>query len=214
MIYNGIDLAKYPICDTDIWVDAVLAKLDRVLLDKYNKIVVADVVEREILNFGKNPTFKVIAENFLHYKKAGDILVIRHSDIDEVDRRFLEKQLVECDNRFETGLKDVPHEQHKGEIVSAIYAEYFEIPFLKSDDGAFHDGNMGRVAFPDLIVKNLSDMLKDLVVDHIKRQECFRLIKDSRAFMDEGKRLYDKKRAAPVTEEQVQLLLSKLRSKL
>lgn len=95
---------------------------------------------------------------------------------------------------------------------TAIYAEYFEMPFLKSNDSAFREGQMGRVAFPDLMVKDLSDMLKDLVVDRIKRQECFQLIKDNRAIMNEGKRSYEAERGAPATEEQIQLLLNKWRN--
>ncbi len=51
MIHRGIDLSKYPICDTDIWVDAVLADLEEALIKKYGKIIVADVVEKEILFF-------------------------------------------------------------------------------------------------------------------------------------------------------------------
>ncbi len=214
MIYNEIDLAQYPICDTDIWIDAVLADLDSALVHKYHRLIVADVVEKEILKFRKNDRFKIIAEKFLTYKKGKKIIVINHSDIEEEDRKFLEKQLVECDNRFETGLADDPHERHKGEIVSAIYAEYFEIPFLKSNDGAFHEGNMGRVAFPDLTVKNLRDMLEDLVLDKAKRRECYQVIKDNREFMEEGKRLYEEKKNKPVTERQVQDLLSKLRNRI
>ena len=141
MIYNGYELSNYPICDTDIWVDAILAKIDEKLIKKYQKIVVADVVEKEIRKFQKNPYFKIIAERFEEYKKNDEIIVICHSDIDEETRKFLEKQLVDCDSRFETGLADKPHEEHKGEIVSAIYAKHFECPFLKSNDGAFHDGD-------------------------------------------------------------------------
>ena len=214
MIYNGIELAQYPICDTDIWVDAILSKLDQDLINKYNKLIVADVVEKEILNFKKNNSFKVIAEKFLGYKKVGSIIVIKHSDIDINDRKFLEKQLVDCDNRFETGLADNPHERHKGEIVSAIYAEYFEIPFLKSNDGAFHKGNIGNIAFPNLIVKNLEDMLNDLLSNEKRKSECRQMIKDNRAFMDESKRIYEEEQNAPVSDVQVQLLLNKLRGKV
>ena len=69
MIYKGEELSNYPICDTDIWVDIILAKLDDVLIEKYEKIVVADVVEKEILKFGKNEYFKVIAEKYKVLKK-------------------------------------------------------------------------------------------------------------------------------------------------
>lgn len=214
MIYNGNDLTKYPICDTDIWIDAVLADLDSALISRYHRLIVADVVEKEILKFKKNDSFKTIAEKYLTYKESEKIIVIHHSDIVEEERKFLEKQLVECDDRFETGLADVPHEQHKGEIVSAIYAEYFEIPFLKSNDRAFKEGGMGRVAFPDLIVKNLNDMLKDLVPDKENRRERYQMLKDNRAFMDEGKRIHEEKINAPATERQIQELLNKYRCSL
>ncbi len=212
MIYNGIDLTEYPICDADIWIDVVLAGLDTDLLGKYQRLIAADVVEKEILKFKKNNHFKTIAEKFLTYKVDKKIIVINHSDIEEEDRKFLEKQLVECDNRFETGLADTPHEKHKGEIVSAIYAGYFEIPFLKSNDGTFKEGNMGRIAFPNLIVKNRKDMLKDLVSDKIRRREIHQLIKDTRKIMDEEKRIYEERKKVPPTDRQIQELLRKLRS--
>lgn len=213
MIYNGIDMTQYPICDTDIWVDAVLSELENNLIKKYSKLVVADVVEKEIIKFRSNNTFKVIADKFLQYKTSGEIIVINHSDINEEDRKFLEKQLIDCDNRFETGLADEPHEEHKGEIVSAIYAGHFEIPFLKSNDNAFREGNMGNIAFPDLVVKNRHDMLRDLVPDASERRKRYQLIKDNRAFMDEGKRIYKEEKNSPVTEEQINSLLNKLRGK-
>lgn len=74
MIYKGEELSNYPICDTDIWVDVILAKLDDELIGKYEKIVVADVVEKEILNFGKNPYFKVIAENMKYLRRMKKLL--------------------------------------------------------------------------------------------------------------------------------------------
>ncbi len=75
-------MAQYPICDTDIWVDAVLSNLDGTLIDKYHKLIVADVVEKEILNFKRNESFQVISDKFLGYKRSGKIIVIDHSDID------------------------------------------------------------------------------------------------------------------------------------
>ena len=213
MIYKGEELSNYPICDTDIWVDIILAKLDDALIEKYEKIVVADVVEKEILKFGKNEYFKVIAEKYEILKKNEKIIVIEHSTIDEEDKKFLEKQLVDCDDRFQYGLEDSRHEKHKGEIVSAIYAEYFECPFLKSNDGAFHEGNMGRIAFPDLVVKNREDMLRDLT-DEKSRHKYRQAIIDNREFMNEGTRIYKEEKDAIVTEEQVQNLLLKLRGKL
>ncbi len=214
MIYKGEELSNYPICDTDIWVDVILAKIDDALIGKYFKIVVADVVEKEILKFGKNEYFKIIAEKYNTLKNEGKIIVIEHSDINSEDKKLLEKQLVDCDGRFQTGLADHPHEEHKGEIVSAIYAEHFECLFLKSNDGAFHEGNMGRVAFPDLVVRDREDTLRDLVDNSYHRNKCRKLILDNRALMNEGTRIYNEEKNAVVTEEQVGLLLHKLRGKL
>lgn len=121
--------------------------------------------------------------------------------------------MVDCSDRFQTGLEDSPHEEHKGEIVSAIYAEYFECPFLKSNDGAFREGGMGRIAFPDLLVKNREDMLEDLV-EAQSRHDYRQKIKDNRAFMNEGTRIYKEERNASVTETQVHNLLLKLRGKV
>ena len=49
------ELSNYPICDTDIWVDVILAKLDDELIGKYEKIVVVSVfylyLEEEYLEF-------------------------------------------------------------------------------------------------------------------------------------------------------------------
>lgn len=213
MIYNGIELSGYPICDTDIWVDLSLADLIECLFEKHGKIIIADVVEKEIMKFSRNPQFKIIEENYVKYKNAKDIIVIKHSDIDKEDRLFLEKQLKECDSRFQTGLRDSPHEKHKGEIVSAIYAEYFSIPFLKSNDGAFKKGNMGYIAFPNLLVKNRKNTLEELVPDTTDRAQCHKKIHDSRMFMNEGKRIYEEEKNSSPTQAQIDQLLLKLRGK-
>ena len=207
-------MSNYPICDTDIWVDVILAKLDEALIGKYAKIVVADVVEKEILKFGKNEYFKIIAEKYIALKNEGKIIAIEHSDINLEDKKLLEKQLIDCDDRFQTGLADYPHEEHKGEIVSAIYAEHFECSFLKSNDGSFHEGNIGRVAFPDLVVKDREGMLRDLVDNSAQRNSYRQLILDNRALMDEGTRIHNEEKNAVVTEEQVGILLQKLRGRL
>lgn len=54
MFYREIDMTQFPICDTDIWVDAVLSKTDELLIKKYGKIIVCDVVEYEIMCFKSN----------------------------------------------------------------------------------------------------------------------------------------------------------------
>ena len=73
---------------------------------------------------------------------------------------------------------------------------------------------MGRVAFPDLVVRDREDTLRDLVDNSYHRNKCRKLILDNRALMNEGTRIYNEEKNAVVTEEQVGLLLHKLRGKL
>ena len=207
MEYNGIELCNYPICDTDIWVDVVLAKIVDKLFEKYEKVIVSDVVEKEILYF-ESGDYAIVADTYCKYKNDGKVVVICHTDIDINDRKLLERQLKDCSSEFQYGLADKPHEEHKGEIVSAIYACHFEIPFLKSNDGTFREGHMGRIAFPDLIVKNRRQTLIDLLKNENDRISANQLIEDNRAFMNEGKRLYENRE---VTKDQVMNLLEKMR---
>lgn len=200
-------LGKYPICDTDIWVDLILGEIINRLFEKYKKIMIADVVEKEILNFQQNPQFSRIAVIYKEYKQNGSIFVIKHDNIPEEDRKLLERQLLDCNMRFSSGLADDPHEKNKGEIVSAIYAEYYHLPFLKSNDTIFNSGREGRKAFPELIVKNRKDTVKDLLDDQYKQQECHQLIKDCRDLMNENKRIYEKQQ---LTKEEMENSIHKL----
>lgn len=83
---------------------------------------------------------------------------------------------------------------------------------MKSNDGAFSEGNMGRIAFPDLIVKNREDMLRDLANEQC-RYKYRQAIIDNRLLMNEGTRIYEEEKNTIVTEVQVQKLLLKLRGK-
>lgn len=211
MAINFQELKIYPICDTDIWVDINIAKIDNLLFSKYKKIIFADVVENEISCWKSDMQFSFISENYRKYKAANKIIVINHSDIEEDDRVLFEKQLHDLSDRygfnFKNGLKDNPHDHNKGEIVSAIYADNYKIPFLKSNDGIFKSGNAGNIAFPNLIVKNRRQMLLDLLEDQNKVFTYSQSIEDCRTFMKEGKRIYENDKAS---EEYIMEKLKKL----
>lgn len=212
MLIKKPEYREYPFCDTDIWVNIILGEIEEKLFEKYDKIMVADVVEWEILKFGKNEYFKKIADRFVFRRDNGDIIVIHHHKIEEQDRRLLEKQLLDCAYRFTYGLSVEPHEKHKGEIVSAIYAQYYEAPFLKSGDGTFNEGEIGRKDFPDLIVKGKMETLQDLLIDRNKVRDCNRKIKEAREFMNIGQDLYKKEKAAEEEkklDEKIDNLLAK-----
>lgn len=190
MISKCKDFTSYPICDTDIWVKISLGGIHKELFKKHEKIIVADVVEGEILNWNRydDSKFKFIAEQFLHYKNNGDIYVINHEeDISKEDRRFLERQLY--DLGFENDFNNNPSESDKGEFVSAIYADYFGISLMKSNDGAFGDSGRGEIAFPELEVKNWYITTEELITDDRRRHKIRALVeKNSKQMESEHKK--------------------------
>lgn len=143
---------KYPICDADMWVNMCLTGLcERVFL-KYGKLIFADVVEQELLAWERNDDkYKKVATNFIKSKSANNILIINHKkDLSKEVQEILENSLK--DLNFKHGL--LTQEKNKGEFVSALYADHFEIPFMKTNDSAFQDGGEGKKEFPDLSIKN------------------------------------------------------------
>lgn len=162
------EYSKYPICDTDIWVNLCLGEIEKNLFNKYLKVSFVDVVKDEILNWTKSKN-SFIAEKFniaSNNSKAITINVCEGetSDIDKLDRLIIEKQLIE-DAGFPKGFKTPRGKERKnmGEYLSAIVADYLEIPLMKSNDHLFRDGERGKELYPNLIVKNWEDTLKDLV---------------------------------------------------
>ncbi len=205
-------LSKYPICDTDIWVDVNLVHIENLLFDKYDKLIFADVVEGEILKFSKNGQYNFIANNYLSYRDKGRIIVINHTDFSDELRKLLEKQLFDLSYaygfKFSDGLAYIPYEEHKGEIVSAMYAKQFNIPFLKSNDGTFKKGNAGQMAFPTVVVKNRRKTLVDLLEEYDQISTYFQKICDERECMNEQSRIYS---TEPASMVEIQSLLNKFR---
>src|SRR5690606_27411567 len=88
------DFSQFSICDTNIWVNLCLGNILPEFFWTYDKIVVADVVENEIIKWKKGDKFSFIATKFEDYKNNNSILVIEHDvHVIEEDRPFLEKML-------------------------------------------------------------------------------------------------------------------------
>ncbi|EGC93283.1 hypothetical protein HMPREF9402_1035 [Turicibacter sp. HGF1] len=169
MNHEAIEFSRYPICDTDIWVRICLGNLFDVIFKKYKKLVVADAVENEILKWEReNSNFTFIANKYNDYKDKGLILVIDHmKDIRVEDRLILEQILF--DLGFESCFYYGMSEKDKAEYVSALYADYFKMPFMKSNDHAFSDGGKGKVLFPKLLVKDWYKTTEELIFDTMVR---------------------------------------------
>jgi len=203
------EFTKYPICDTDIWVNICLGQICDILFSKYKKVIVADVVQGEILRWDKpNYKYSYIAERYNYYKQLGKIIVINHSvDILAEDRILLERQLE--DLGFENDFNNRPPEDNKGEFVSAIYADYFKIPFMKSNDSEFYDGGRGKVSFPHLEVKNWYATTEELIHDNIEKIKIRKFVERQNIEMNNIKSSTNKLKK----EERMNDLLKKLQEK-
>ncbi|MEC1771971.1 hypothetical protein [Schinkia azotoformans] len=172
-------------------------------MQKYEKLVFADVVEQEILAWEQNNNkYKDIAVYFKQCKKDGDVLVIHHEvHIDEDDRDFLEQALRDFD--FTNGLKNDPKERNKGEFVSALYADHFEMPFMKSNDNAFQDGGKGKKEFPELIVKNWYDVVEEFATSHDEKIRIRKIVDQEQKQMTYH---YEKQKEEKKKQDTLQLL--------
>ncbi len=208
------EFKKYPICDTDIWVKICLGQICDKLFAYHKKIIVADVVQGEILKWDRtNSKFSFIAGNYKHYRKIGNILVINHSyDIYEEDRMILERQLY--DLGFENDFNNKPPESNKGEFVSAIYADYFGIPFMKSDDGIFSIGEKGQSSFPNLKIKNWNTTVHELIQNDIERIKVTKLASEQNLKMNkENEFKYNLNKDELFDDEPIEIKLKKLQLK-
>lgn len=195
------EFKKYPICDADMWVNMCLSGFCNRVFVKYGKLIFADVVEQEILAWKiHDDKYKRIATEFLDNKSKGKILVIHHSThIDESSREILEHALIELD--FQHGLINDPKENNKGEFVSALYADFFEIPFMKTNDSTFQEGGQGKKAFPDLLIKNWYELVEELAENQNEKMRVRRLVDSEQEIMN--RRFEQKKNEA---RKQVMLL--------
>ena len=94
-----IDYSKYPICDTDIWVNLCLGDIEDKLFSKHEKVSFVDVVKEEILNWTSGKR-SFIATKFNRASDNNIAITINvceeeNSDISKEDRQIIEKQLIE-----------------------------------------------------------------------------------------------------------------------
>jgi hypothetical protein len=187
------DYTQYPICDTDIWVNVCLGNILPQFFWKYDKIIVADVVEEEIKKFSSNQSFGYISHKFKSYKENGSIFVIEHEvHISKFDRMILEQMLYEIG--FKNDFRNKPPEENKVEFVSAIYADHFNLPFMKSNDGAFSDDGKGKKEFPDLLVKNWHAVVNEVINDDKERIKVNTLIENERKRLNVKNKVYKEKK--------------------
>ncbi|MGD6803948.1 hypothetical protein [Rossellomorea aquimaris] len=204
------DFSEYPICDADMWVYLWLSDYINRVFDKYGKLVFADVVEQEILEWenGDNK-YKDIAHFFKACKVEEQVIVINHEEhIEAGDRLILEQALMDLD--FKHGLRNSPREKDKGEFVSALYADHFNIPFMKTNDNSFQDGGRGKKEFPELRIKNWYSLVEEFSVDQDEKIKIRRLIDEEQKIM---KRKHETYKVEKKKEDLLQAFADKFNGK-
>ncbi|BDG81247.1 hypothetical protein BSF_29760 [Bacillus subtilis] len=172
------DFSKYPICDTNIWINLCFGDALNYITKKHPILLFADVVENEIMKFKSNKKFSRIATDFEVYKNQGVFFVIEHEKhIEPEIQEMMENSLYELG--FEYGLDKL--EKDKGEFVSALYADEFNIPFMKTNDGTFRTGNRGNNEFPDLYIKDWYAITEEYIENLNERIRVRKLVDAERA---------------------------------
>lgn len=203
------DFSKYPICDTDIWVNLCLGDLLPSLFRKYEKIVFADVVEGEIMSWLKEPRFDHVAKEFISLKESGHVLVIEHDVHIEAENRIILEQIL-YDLGFKHDFKNKPPEKNKGEFVSAIYADHFRMPFFKTNDNAFQEGGIGAREYPELVIKNWYAVVEELVSNPRERIDVHKRVESESKRMEHH---YQKHKEERKKEDLLRALAGKFNNK-
>ncbi|EIL83088.1 hypothetical protein P8815_05315 [Bacillus altitudinis] len=202
------DFTKYPICDTNIWINLSLGDAVNHILNKHEIILFADVVEKEIMKFKNSQEFSSIATNFAAYKNNGQCFVIDHQKhIDPEVCEIMELSLMNLG--FEYGLKRL--ERDKGEYVSAIYADEFSIPFMKTDDGEFRKGNKGNNEFPELEIKTWYDITEEYIDDFNERKRIRQKTETERRRLRISKEKYEESKKDNLTIDKLKAVFDSRR---
>lgn len=166
---------EYPICDSDVWVYACFGNIVDRLFEIHKKIVIADVVEGEILKWKSNQKFKYVADKYEEYKNSGKILVISHEKHIPNEVRIIQEGMLR-EFGFRNYFANTPSEPDKGEYVSAIYADYFNICLFRTNDKLFAEDGLGRNDFPNLNIQDWNETIRCLVPNDMARLKINKMI--------------------------------------
>ncbi|MDI0267192.1 hypothetical protein QIW52_14505 [Clostridioides difficile] len=188
------DYEKYPICDTDIWVNLCLGEIEDRLFEKYGKVFFVDVVKNEILRW-KNGGYSYISTKLEDKIRNGSAIIIEVEQMENIDKKIIEKQLKE-DAGFPSGFNTPKNKQkNMGEYMSAIIANHLGILLMKSNDHLFNEGEKGRELYPDLIIKNWNATVVDLI-ELNKRDSVLRKVRERNKNMSISKDHYENGQAS------------------
>lgn len=195
---------KY-ICDTNIWVKAVLGNVIDPFVETYNRLCFADGVENEIKKWSFNEgKYKNICTEF-ECRKENSFDVIYLEKLDILTQKVIKTQLKtygfhKTDNSRET-IKNL------GEYLSLLYSYHLEIPFLQTDDVEFYGNFKITEAFSGMSIVTWNDIVSKITSNHKERIRLNTLIEREQAKMSE------EKMKANSMESKIEKLMKKFNSR-
>ncbi|MEF9952654.1 MAG: hypothetical protein RSA01_00425 [Clostridium sp.] len=203
------EFSKYPICDTDVWVNLCHAEIESQFFNIYEKVHFSFAVEKEILRWTSNPTYSYISEKFNSAVSNGNAIVINESDLTDEDKKYISQILSEdfgimdCFKRAFNGFKNA------GECISGVIADHFEIPFMSCNDGLFNGGR-GSKLLPDLCIKNWDKTLDSIVTNELEKRRIVNIVREKNENMRQNKLKYEKE---PISRRAIQAFMVEFNSK-
>ncbi|MGX5791737.1 hypothetical protein ACWKSJ_11990 [Staphylococcus equorum] len=181
-----------PIVDTDIWVFLVMSGYYKRLIKYYGYLQFSDVVEKEIMRWGKSSDkSKEIAMNFQKLKEAGKLKVILFENFEILEQKSINHQLNEY------GLKAVCiQEKNKGEFTSLLYALHKGIEKFKTNDRKFVS-EISEDNYEDINIINWDEILDKYSVNPKEKFETSKLITSKEIKMSNNKQEYKKQNQDP-----------------
>lgn len=150
-------------CDTNIFVDFSLTDKFLNFIDKFKKLNIADAVHTELLDWSRdNYDYSYIYNNLIEQIEKENILLIEFKKFSPLQKEIIERRLEGINELLENFSQEKKKHLNKGEIVSAVYAEVTNAPFIQSNDK--FPGELKNSEFKNIIFLDRRDILKELCV--------------------------------------------------
>ncbi|MCG1061593.1 hypothetical protein K4R20_03785 [Staphylococcus epidermidis] len=172
-------------CDTNIFVDFSLIDKFSDFIEKYKKLRIADAVHKELEDWNReNYEYSFIYDHLVEQINLNNIELIERKHFTDFEIQIIERRL---EGIFEI-LNNLPEEKKKhlneGEIISAVYAEVLEAPFIQTNDNFPRDLKYNE--FKNILFLTRVDILQELCTSFKEVRHYEKLINSHRKKMDKS----------------------------
>lgn len=170
-------------CDTNIFVDFSLIDKFFAFIDKYKKLNIADAVHTELLDWSRdNYDYSYIYDYLKKQIEIENLLLIELKNFSSLQKDIIDRRLDGIYELLENLSQEKKKHLNKGEIVSAVYAEVTNAPFIQSNDN--FPGELKNGEFRNITFLNRIDILKELCASFKEVEHYDKLINRERDKMD------------------------------